>query len=79
MRNLASLNRALLCKWSWWYSEERGAFWQKVTNKKYGEDEGGWCSREVRDGMGLVYGKPFERIGILCVVGLHFKREMGGE
>ncbi|RVW37191.1 Mitochondrial carrier protein MTM1 [Vitis vinifera] len=32
-----------------WYSEERGAFWQKEISRKYGEDEGGWHSCEVRD------------------------------
>ena len=52
-RNLLSFNRALLHKWSWRYVEERRAFWQKVINGKYGDDDDGWRSREVRDGYGV--------------------------
>lgn len=53
VRNLASFNRALLCKWSWHYVEERGALWCKVINGKYGDDVGGWQSNKVREGYGV--------------------------
>ena len=29
---------------------DRGAFWQKVISEKYGEEDGGWKYRKVRDG-----------------------------
>ena len=55
MRNLALMNSALLCKWNWRYANEREALWRRVINLKYGEEEGGWRTREVngRNGVGL--------------------------
>ena len=55
VRNLALINSALLCKWNWRYANEREAFWRRVISHKYGEEEGGWCTREVsgRYGVGL--------------------------
>ncbi|RVW28921.1 putative ribonuclease H protein [Vitis vinifera] len=41
VRNLSLMNIALLCKWSWWYINEREALWRQVINQKYGEDDGG--------------------------------------
>ena len=53
MRCLSMLNKALLCKWSWHFIEERGVLRKKVTSGKYGEDERGWSSREMRHGHGV--------------------------
>ena len=55
MRNLALMNSALLCKWNWRYANEREALWRRVINLKYGEEEGGWRTRDVigRNGVGL--------------------------
>ena len=52
---LSFLNKALLAKWNWRFANEREALWNQVIKGKYGEDRGGWCSREVREahGMGL--------------------------
>ncbi|RVW40176.1 LINE-1 retrotransposable element ORF2 protein [Vitis vinifera] len=52
---LSLLNKALLVKWNWRFANERKALWNQVIRGKYGEDRGGWCSREVREahGMGL--------------------------
>ena len=47
VRNLALINSALLCKWNWRYANERKAFWRRVISYKYGEEEGGWRTREV--------------------------------
>ena len=41
VRHLASLNRALLCKWSWRFVVDRGLLWQKVINGEYGKEDGG--------------------------------------
>ena len=55
VRNLALMNSALLCKWNWRYANERESFWRRVISHKYGEEERGWCTREVsgRYGVGL--------------------------
>ena len=35
------------------YAIEREALWKQVINQKYGEDDGGWCSREVSERFGV--------------------------
>ncbi|KAJ9678729.1 hypothetical protein PVL29_020805 [Vitis rotundifolia] len=52
---LSILNKALLSKWNWRYANEKEALWNQVIRGKYGENRGGWCSREVREvhGVGL--------------------------
>ena len=44
VRCLSKLNRALLGKWSWCFVEENEALWHQVINRKYGVEEGGWCT-----------------------------------
>ncbi|RVW98661.1 putative ribonuclease H protein [Vitis vinifera] len=39
VRNLALLNKALLCKWSWRFAMESEALWRQVICIKYGEEE----------------------------------------
>nr|CAN71342.1 hypothetical protein VITISV_002439 [Vitis vinifera] len=55
LRHLKDFNNALLGKWLWRFPLERGSFWRKVIVGKFGEKEGGWTTREVREsyGMGL--------------------------
>ena len=55
VRNLSLMNNALLCKWNWRFANEREALWRSVISLKYGEKEGGWCTRDVmgRNGVGL--------------------------
>ena len=53
VRNLALLNKALLCKLSWRFAMEREALWRQVICAKYGEEEGGWRSRVVRGSFGV--------------------------
>ena len=36
---LSTLNKALLCKWSWHFVNKRGAFWNQVIKGKYGEEK----------------------------------------
>ena len=54
-RHLEVFNQALLGKWLWRFPLERGSFWRKVIVGKFGEEEEGWTTREVRNsyGMGL--------------------------
>ena len=55
VRNLALMNSALLCKWNWRFANDREALWRRVISRKYDEEEGGWCTRDVmgRNGVGL--------------------------
>ena len=53
VKNLSVLNKALLCKWSWRFAIERGAFWNQVIHSKYGEAREGWATQEVKRGIGL--------------------------
>ena len=40
MKCLSSLNKALLCKWSWRFANDRGALWDQVIRGKYGKEQG---------------------------------------
>lgn len=46
VRDLKLLNGAVLCKYSWRLVMERGALWRNVICEKYGEEVGGWQSKE---------------------------------
>ena len=50
---VCGINKALLSKWNWRFANEREALWNQVIRGKYGEDRGGWCSREVREAHGV--------------------------
>ena len=65
IRNFSILNRALLCKWSWRFAAERDSFWKLVISSKYGEEEGGWISCEVREGYGVGLWKEIRKEGVL--------------
>ena len=43
----------LLCKWCWWFSNERNSLWRKVISSKLGEDLRGWFSSDIRRGFGV--------------------------
>ena len=55
LRHLKVFNHTLLGKWLWRFPLERESFWRKVIVGKFGEEKGGWTTREVRVsyGMGL--------------------------
>ena len=38
-----------------------GAFWNQVIRGKCGEEQGGWCSKELRDGYGVGQWKATRR------------------
>ncbi|RVW58987.1 hypothetical protein CK203_110732 [Vitis vinifera] len=62
VRNLALLNKALLCKWSCPFAVEREALWRQVVCAKYGEEEGGWRSCVVRGSFGVGLWKAIRRV-----------------
>ena len=63
VRYLSNLNRALLCKWLWRFSNERNSLWGDVISRKFGLDLGGWCTREVRGGYGVGFWKEIRKEG----------------
>ncbi|KAL6331818.1 hypothetical protein AAG906_020162 [Vitis piasezkii] len=65
VRRLSTLNRALLCKWNWRFANERENFWRHVISRKFGEEEGGWGSREVRESYGVGFWKEIRKEGAL--------------
>ncbi|RVW15964.1 putative ribonuclease H protein [Vitis vinifera] len=65
VRRLSILNRALLCKWNWRFANERDKLWRRVISRKFGEEEGGWYSKEVREGFGVGFWKDIRKEGAL--------------
>ena len=63
VRRLFTLNRALLCKWNWRFANERETFWKHVISNKFEEEEGKWCTREVREGFGVGFWKEIKKEG----------------
>ena len=61
MRNLALLNKALPCKWSWHFAVKRKALWRQVIRGKYREEKYGWQSCEVRGSFGVGLWKAIKR------------------
>ncbi|RVX01006.1 putative ribonuclease H protein [Vitis vinifera] len=61
VRNLALLNKALLCKWSWRFTVEKEVLWRQVICGKYGEEVGGWRSCDVRGSNGVGLWKAIRR------------------
>ena len=53
VRKFSRLNKALLCKWSWRFANERYALWRKVICCKYGETLRGWHTCDIRGGFGV--------------------------
>ena len=77
MKCLSILNKALLCKWSWRFVIERGAFWNQVRGGKDGEEQGGWCTKEVRNGHGVGWWKAIRKEWYLVSSRLSFMVGIG--
>ena len=61
LRHLKDFNYALLRKWLWRFPLERESFWRKVIVSKFGEEEGGWTTREVRESYGMALWKDIRK------------------
>ena len=55
IRSVASLNQALLGKWLWRFGHKVTNLWRRVISAKYGEGQGGWCTKVCKrtHGCGL--------------------------
>ena len=63
VRRLSTLNKTLLCKWNWRFTNERETLWKHVINRQFGEKEGGWSPREVREGFRVGFWKEIKKEG----------------
>ena len=52
IRSVVSFNQALLGKWLWKYGHEVTHLWWQVISTKYGEGQGGWCTKVCRRNHG---------------------------
>ncbi|RVW54967.1 Transposon TX1 uncharacterized 149 kDa protein [Vitis vinifera] len=57
--------RPHLVNWDVRFAVERDSLWKLVISSKYGEEEGGWISCEVREGYGVGLWKEIRKEGVL--------------
>ena len=50
MRSLSKMNKALLCNWCWRFANERDSLWRLDISTKFGEEDGGWNTSDIRGG-----------------------------
>ena len=50
IKSFSKMNKALLCKWSWRFANDRNSLWRKVICSKFGETNGGWHTCDLRGG-----------------------------
>ena len=50
VQSLSKMNQTLLCKWCWWFANERYPVWRLVISTKLGEEDGGWNTSDIRGG-----------------------------
>ena len=62
IKKLSTLNKALLCKWSWRFIQEQDAFLNILITVKYGEDQGGCCIKMVRAGYRVGVWKELRKV-----------------
>ena len=61
MRSLSKLNKALFCKWCWWFANERDSLWRLMISTKFGEGDGGWNTNDIRRGYDTGLWKDIRR------------------
>ena len=55
------MNKALLRKWSWRFSNDRNIFWRKVIYCKFGESFGGWHTGGLKSDYGTSLWKEIRK------------------
>ena len=63
IHSLSILNKALLGKWLWRFANENDPVWKQIISRKYSFQEGGWCSKGVRDSYGVGVWKAIKNVG----------------
>ena len=44
--------------------EEKGTLWKQVVSRKFGVEEGEWCTRKVKEGIVWGFGRKLGRNGV---------------
>ena len=53
IKSLSKMNKALLCKWSWRFANDRNLLWKKVFCSKFCDTNGGWHTCDLRGSYGI--------------------------
>ena len=61
LTSFSKMNKALLCKWSWRFANERNSLWRKVICSKFGETNGGWHTYDLRGGYWISLWKEIRK------------------
>ncbi|RVW72100.1 Rhodanese-like domain-containing protein 8, chloroplastic [Vitis vinifera] len=72
LRRIATLNRALLGKWTWRFACERDNLWKQVISTKYGQEEHGWRAKKVSGAAGVGVWKEIMKESEWCWENLAF-------
>ena len=64
VRSLSKMNQTLLCKWCWWFANERDPLWRLVIITKFREEDGGaGTPTTLGEAMTLIFGKTSKKNG----------------
>ena len=61
IKSFSKMIKTLLCKLSWWFSNDRNSLWRKVICSKFGEINGGWHTCDLRGGCGTSLWKEIRK------------------
>ena len=61
IKSFSKMNKALLCKWSWWFANDRNSLWRKVICNKFGETNGGWQTCDLKGSYGTSLWKEIRK------------------
>ncbi|RVW34075.1 Transposon TX1 uncharacterized 149 kDa protein [Vitis vinifera] len=73
IRKIDLLNKALLGKWVWRYAYEKDNLWKTVIGVKYGQEGGGWKTKEVCGPFGVGLWKEIMKEVDWCWENIVFK------
>ena len=77
IKDLSTINKALLGKWCWRFTLERDMLWRKLFFGKFGEELGGWCSWEGREGHVVGLWKLIRKVWGTFKVKTRFEEDNG--
>ena len=61
IKSFSKMNKALLCKWSSRFANDRNSLWRKVICSKFGKTKGGWHTYDLRGGYGISLWKEIRK------------------
>ena len=72
LRRIATLNRALLGKWTWRFACEKDNLWKQVISTKYGQEEHDWRAKKASGAAGVGVWKEIMKESEWCWENLAF-------